>query len=70
MLIFKILLIILVASPFIVLSGFLFWRARDYSVKLNLKDKYRRKNSGEYPEFTGNNRYSGFSDFDDYNRYR
>ncbi|MBQ0017658.1 MAG: hypothetical protein KBS63_00400 [Clostridiales bacterium] len=53
MIIFKILLIILIAAPFIAILCALFYKAREYSVKLNREDRAmererRRRRTGGY----------------------
>ena len=40
MIMFKLLLVILLSAPVIGLAGFLFYKSRNYSVKLNREDKY------------------------------
>ena len=46
MVIFKIVFIILLSVPFLYTAGFLYSKARAYSIKQNKEEKQRRKYSG------------------------
>lgn len=53
MIIFKILLVILLAAPVIGLAAFLFVKARNYSVNLNRNEKYTNMFRDRREEFFG-----------------